>query len=87
MSFKLFSDPTRCAILVALIEGERNVTDLAAGLGLSQPTVSVHVKALREAGLLESRKLHGQTRYTASPERIRATLTEATHALLGELPR
>jgi ArsR family transcriptional regulator len=86
-TFKLFSDPTRCAILSGLTCDEASITDLAAGFGLSQPTLSVHVKALREAGLLDSTKVRGQTRYKASPERTRALLTEATDALLGEALR
>lgn len=69
--FKVLSDPTRVGILAALIDYPYSVTDLAGMFELSQPTVSVHVKALREAGLLESQKRRGQTLYRASRERVK----------------
>jgi DNA-binding transcriptional ArsR family regulator len=49
---KAISDPTRLAILDALGRGPRTVTELAAAFSLSQPTVSNHVKLLRDAGLV-----------------------------------
>ena len=47
-----FSDPSRLLILYALGEHPRNVTDLATGLALAQPTASRHLKILRERGLV-----------------------------------
>jgi DNA-binding transcriptional ArsR family regulator len=49
---KAISDPTRLAMLDALRRGPRTTTDLAAAFSLAQPTVSNHVKVLREAGLV-----------------------------------
>ena len=49
---KAISDPTRLAILDSLRRGPRTVTELAAAFALSQPTVSNHVKVLRDAALL-----------------------------------
>lgn len=72
--FKVLSDPTRLAILAALINYPYSVTDLAGMFELSQPTVSVHVKALREAGLLESQKRGGQTLYRSSSEKVNALI-------------
>lgn len=46
------SDPNRLLILYALNEKPLNVTDLANELGLSQPTMSRHLKVLRERGLV-----------------------------------
>ncbi len=68
--FKLLSDPTRLSILGTLIECSYSITDLAEVFELSQPTISVHVKQLREAGLLDSQKVRGQMVYRASRERI-----------------
>lgn len=42
--------------------GELNVSDIVGALGLSQPTVSKHLKVLREAGLVAVRE-RGQHRY------------------------
>jgi ArsR family transcriptional regulator len=57
------------------------VTDLASLFELSQATVSVHVKVLREAGLLESRKSGNQTVYRARPETLRRILDESLEEL------
>jgi ArsR family transcriptional regulator len=51
--FKALADPTRLAIVNRLAShGDSCVCDFSA-LGLSQPTISHHVKVLREAGLIE----------------------------------
>ncbi len=46
------SDPNRLLILYALNEKPLNVTELSNELGLSQPTMSRHLKVLRERGLV-----------------------------------
>jgi DNA-binding transcriptional ArsR family regulator len=48
------SDPNRLLILYALNEKPLNVTDLTNELGLSQPTMSRHLKVLRERGLVQA---------------------------------
>jgi len=52
--FKALSDPHRLAILATLarVEGEVCVCDFTAGLPLNQPTVSHHLKILRESNLI-----------------------------------
>ncbi|MGH2632310.1 MAG: ArsR/SmtB family transcription factor [Tepidiformaceae bacterium] len=82
-AFKVVSDPTRCAILSTLTGMASSITDLASFFDLSQPTVSVHVKMLREAGFLDSEKVNGQTLYQASVERIRVALGAAADELLA----
>lgn len=83
-TFKLFGDPTRNQILFALLHAPYSVTDLASVFELSQPTVSVHVKILREAGLLDAERPGAQTRYRASEQRVRAALARASEELLVE---
>jgi DNA-binding transcriptional ArsR family regulator len=51
---KTLADPTRLALLHHLAAGPRAVGELAREFGLSQPTVSNHVKQLREAGLVDA---------------------------------
>lgn len=46
------SDPTRIFILYALNERSQNVTELTNELGVPQPTISRHLKVLRERGLV-----------------------------------
>ena len=52
--FRILANPTRLAILHTLRREPRTVTGLANLFSLAQPTVSNHVKLLRDAGLVES---------------------------------
>ncbi len=54
--FRMLADPTRLAILRALMSGERNVTHVVLETGASQANVSKHLKMLAEAGLVGRRK-------------------------------
>jgi ArsR family transcriptional regulator, cadmium/lead-responsive transcriptional repressor len=53
--FRGFADPTRVAILLALVDGERRVSDLVDIVGGSQSNVSGHLACLRECGLVLDR--------------------------------
>jgi DNA-binding transcriptional ArsR family regulator len=56
-AFNAVADPTRRAMLERLAEPgtERTAGELGADFGLSQPTVSQHLKVLRDAGLVSVR--------------------------------
>ncbi|GLY49695.1 metalloregulator ArsR/SmtB family transcription factor [Lentzea sp. NBRC 102530] len=54
-TFAVLADPRRREILDLLRERERPVGDLVDRLTLAQPTVSKHLRVLREAGLVEVR--------------------------------
>lgn len=54
--FKALGDPTRLALLEAMGRKSRTVGELADLMGLAQPTVSNHVRVLREAGLISAEK-------------------------------
>jgi ArsR family transcriptional regulator, arsenate/arsenite/antimonite-responsive transcriptional repressor len=69
--FDVVADSTRRDILAVLLDrestrpesrGEISVSEIVSTLGLSQPTVSKHLKVLREAGLVGVRE-EGQHRY------------------------
>ncbi|MGE3193259.1 MAG: ArsR/SmtB family transcription factor [Microbacteriaceae bacterium] len=62
--FDVLADGTRRELLTRLErrEGEVSVSELVSELGISQPTVSKHLKVLREAGLVTVRE-EGQHRY------------------------
>ena len=51
---KAIADPTRLAILDALMQHDMSITDVTNLFGLAQPTVSNHVKQLRDAGVVTS---------------------------------
>jgi DNA-binding transcriptional ArsR family regulator len=54
--FSALGDETRIKIVKLLSEGEQNVDDLTRLLDVSQPTISHHVRILRENGLVQSEK-------------------------------
>jgi ArsR family transcriptional regulator len=70
--FKALADPSRVAIVNRLAGAEAVcVCDFIGALGLSQPTVSHHLKVLREAGLVEvARKRGTWVYYRLVPEAV-----------------
>ena len=54
-SFAIVAEPNRRAILSLLLSSERSVGEIERTLRLSQPSVSKHLRVLREAGFVESR--------------------------------
>src|SRR3954471_793920 len=72
--FDAIACDTRRKLLDALRDGERTVTSLVEVLGVSQPAVSQHLKALREAGLVDERA-EGRFRfYRLTPEPLAEVL-------------
>jgi DNA-binding transcriptional ArsR family regulator len=66
---KSLADPTRRAIFERIAtQGELTVGELQRGSHVSQPAVSQHVRALKEAGLLAERRHGRNTYYRASPQ-------------------
>lgn len=53
--FHGLSDPTRLALLLRLMDGERRVADLVADVGGSQSNVSAHLACLKDCGLVVDR--------------------------------
>jgi ArsR family transcriptional regulator, zinc-responsive transcriptional repressor len=53
---KQLSDPTRAQIVLGLVDGERNVGDMAVDLRQSQPATSHHLALLRHGGVIQCRR-------------------------------
>jgi len=69
--FKALADPARVAIVNRLAAADEVcVCDLNAALELAQPTVSHHLRVLREAGLVESSRRGTWAFYRLVPEAI-----------------
>ena len=68
--FRAFSDPTRIRILTALEKLELCVCDISGLVGLPQPTVSHHLKTLRQLGIIESRRSGKMTFYWIKDKRV-----------------
>ena len=73
--FKALSDPVRLRVLsfiAAQPEGEACVCHVIGPVGVSQPTVSHHLKLLHDAGLLEREKRGAWVYYRVVPDRLEA---------------
>lgn len=70
--FGVLADPTRLRLfsLIAASGEACAACDLVDPIGVSQPTVSHHLKVLREAGLVESEKRGRWVYYRPVPERL-----------------
>ncbi|MBT8213081.1 MAG: metalloregulator ArsR/SmtB family transcription factor [Acidimicrobiia bacterium] len=74
---KALADPARLRILnLMTAAGEVCACDLEAPLGLSQPTVSHHLKVLREAGIIE-REQRGRWAYFSARAETMASISAA----------
>jgi ArsR family transcriptional regulator len=84
-SFKAVADPTRLRLLSLIAAhdgGEACVCDLTGEFDLSAPTISHHLKVLREAGLVTSERRGTWVHYRVASERFTAlaqALTPAQH--------
>jgi DNA-binding transcriptional ArsR family regulator len=67
-AFTIIAEPSRRAILSLLAASEQSVGDLEEQLHLSQPSVSKHLRVLREAGFVESRVDAQRRLYRLRPE-------------------
>jgi DNA-binding transcriptional ArsR family regulator len=71
-AFDALGDPTRRHIVESLARGEASATQLAADLPVTRQAVAKHLSALREAGLVESRRRGRETLYRVNAEPLDA---------------
>ena len=64
------ADSTRLILLYALSDQPRNVTELTQELEVPQPTVSRHLKVLRESGLVKATRLGTSVQYELTDHRV-----------------
>jgi len=67
LALDALGDWTRRQILEALKQGPRSVGELAAGLPVSRPAVSQHLRVLKDAGLVLDRKDGTRRVYRVDP--------------------
>ncbi|WP_071287813.1 ArsR/SmtB family transcription factor [Mycolicibacterium llatzerense] len=73
VKFKALADPVRLQLFSAIASregGEACVCDISDGVEVSQPTVSHHLKVLRDAGLLTSQRRASWVYYAVVPEAL-----------------
>jgi ArsR family transcriptional regulator len=68
--FRALADPTRVAIVSRLAAGACCVCDLNESFTLSQPTISHHLKVLKDAGLVTSTRSGTSAYYRLVPEAL-----------------
>jgi ArsR family transcriptional regulator len=79
---KALADPTRLRIVARLAREDGTIGDLMRHVDLSQPLVSWHVRRLRTAGLVETRRSGRETICSLDQEAL-ARFHEQERALLG----
>lgn len=66
--FEIIAEPNRRAILSLLLSSQHSVGDIERQLRMPQPTVSKHLRVLRDAGFVESRVDAQRRLYRLKPE-------------------
>jgi DNA-binding transcriptional ArsR family regulator len=69
--FEIIAEPNRRAILSMLVSSEQSVGDIERELRMPQPTVSKHLRVLREGGFVESTVDAQRRLYRLKPEPLR----------------
>jgi DNA-binding transcriptional ArsR family regulator len=77
--FQALADPSRRAIFEALTRGEAAVKELTARFDISQPAVSQHLAALKDAGLVDSRREGRCVYYRVEPRGLRPLVDWIMH--------
>lgn len=84
---RIFSNPARVAILRYLLESERCITgSLTDTIGLAQPTISLHLKEMKMAGLIQGRVSGSSVNYCINLEQWEACRRVMTGFLNQTLP-
>jgi DNA-binding transcriptional ArsR family regulator len=77
--YRAISEPTRRRILDLLAERERPVKELATGFRMSQPSLSQHLRVLRDAGLVRVRRQGRMRVYSVDPGPLRGVYDWVVH--------
>ena len=72
-AFRALADPTRRDIVALLAKGERTASEIFARFDIADPTVSRHLKILRESGLIAYRQSAQSRIYRLEPEALDET--------------
>jgi ArsR family transcriptional regulator len=84
---RILAHPTRLAMIEALRNGERTVTDLVQAVGTTAGNLSQHLGAMRDAGVVEARREGRFAFYRISDLRILTAFRLMREVLLGRLSR
>lgn len=79
------ADPNRILIIYSLAEGPRCVNDIAAAMEIPQPTVSRHLKILRDRGIVRTERVGQSINYYLTDPRIVQALNILRSILADQL--
>ena len=65
---KVLADETRLSVVEQLLDGAKHVGEINQSLNIEQSLLSHHLRVLRDAGLVDSRREGKQVFYSLSPE-------------------
>lgn len=82
---KVFANAKRLKILDLLKAGERSVGEIVDETGISQPTVSQHLRKMRDQGVVTKRDAGVENRYSIADDRIIAGMETMREVLLDRL--
>jgi len=82
--FRGLADPSRLAVLEALRDGRRCVSDLVRLTGLTQPNVSAHLACLHDCGLVRGTR-EGRFVFYAIAHKEAVVILEQAEAILGRV--
>ncbi|MER3446367.1 MAG: transcriptional regulator [Candidatus Dadabacteria bacterium] len=82
--FRGFADPSRLAVLEALRNGSKCVSDIVELTNLSQPNVSAHLACLEDCGLVKKEKKGRYVYYQVTNKKVLKLLAEV-EAILAEV--
>lgn len=71
---KLIAHPCRLLVLCALVEGEKNVSELTSMANVSQTLMSNHLALLRKANIVDYKRDHRTLNYYLKDERMKQVL-------------
>ena len=83
---RALADPTRCRLLLALLDGPAYPAQLAETLNLTRPNVSNHLTCLRGCGLVVATPQGRQMRYELTDRHLAHALTDLLEVVLAVDP-
>jgi DNA-binding transcriptional ArsR family regulator len=82
--FRILGEPIRIRILQELKDGPKNVTELVAAVGSSQPNVSKHLRILQDSGVIGRRQEGNLVYYTITDSTV-IDLCDVVRSSVGDL--
>ena len=77
--FKVLSDPTRMRIILALVDSEMCVCDIAGAVECSQSNVSHQLRLMRQSGIVKFRKDGKSVYYSLDDDHVKTIIVQAVN--------